>query len=218
MSSEAVLDGSNLPTTIVPLTSDPNDFSVAAAIQGGANGINASAPWYDALSVTSISLEFWARTLENVATPFRFTSGALDGIIITDPNSLNVTWHVDVGGTPTAYSMNDLANMDDSWHHYAFVYNETNGEATFFVDGMLTDSFDGPDSAPLVLLPGTPVELGVIMDYASAGQGTLDEVRIDGTVLTPGAFLTPEPATGLQLVLGLAMLAARRRRAVRSSS
>jgi hypothetical protein len=63
LSSEAVLDSSNLPTTIVPLTSDPNNFSVAAAFQGGSNGINASAAWYDELAVTSISLEFWARTL-----------------------------------------------------------------------------------------------------------------------------------------------------------
>lgn len=108
--------------------------------------------------------------------------------------------------------MSGLANMDDSWSHYAFVYDETNGEATFFVDGVVAGFFDGPDSAPLVLLPGTLVELGVLMDYASAGQGTLDEIRIDGTVLTPDTFLAPEPATGLQLALGLAMLAARRRR------
>ena len=39
-----------------------------------------------------------------------------------------------------------------------------------------------------------------------------DHRRALRRVLTPAAFLVPEPTTGLQLVLGLAMLAARRSR------
>lgn len=217
LSSEALLDGSNLPTTIVPLTSEPNNFSVAAAIQGGPNGINGSAAWYSALDVTSITLEYWGRTLETTATPFRFSTGGLDGIVITDPNTLNVTWNVDVAGTPTAYSLTNLDNMDANWSHYAFVYDETNGLASFYVDGVIAGSFDGPDNSPLIVVPGTSIELGVLMDYASAGQGTLDEVRIDGTVLSPTIFLVPEPTTGLQLALGLAMLGAVGRRRSRSA-
>jgi hypothetical protein len=217
-STEAVLDGSNLPTTIVPLTDDPNSLSLASAFQGGTNGINASAAWYDALSVTSISVEYWARTQETVATPFQFTTGGLDGIVITNPNALSVTWHVDVGGIPTAFTMSNLDDMDANWSHYAFVYDEVTGQATFYVDGVVVGFFDGPDGSPLVIVPGTSVEIGVLMDYASAGQGTMDEVRIDGTALGPlGLLLVPEPATGLQLALGLVWLAARgRRRALRA--
>ncbi len=205
ISAEAALDGSNLPTTVVPLSSDPNAFSIGATAQGGANGINASAAWYAELAVTSISIEFWARTQESVATPFRWTSGGADGILLTDPNSLDLTWHVDVGGTPTAFQMTNLDNMDTNWSHYAFTYSEVSGIARFYLDGLLVQSFDGPDGAPLVLVPGTPIELGVLMDFASAGQGTIDEVRIDGSMLSPGGFLVPEPATGLLLLLGLAL-------------
>lgn len=214
VSSEAVLDGSSLPTTIVPLTAASNDFSVASAFQGGPNGINASAAWYPALDVTSITIEFWARTLESQATPFRFSSGGLDGVIIGDPNSLDVTWHVDVAGTPTAYSLSDLDDMDASWSHYAFAYDEASGLATFYVDGVVAGSFDGPDNSPLVLVAGTPVEVGVLMDYASAGQGTVDELRIDGSVLPPGGFLAvPEPRSALLLGLGLCLLPRGKRRA-----
>lgn len=210
-SSEAELDGSNLPTTTVPLTTASNNFSVASRFQGGANGINASAAWYAELSVTSISIEFWARTTESVATPFRWTTGGLDGVVITDPNSLEVTWAVDVAGTPTAFTMSALDNMDANWSHYAFVYDEVTGIAEFWVDGTLVSSFDGPDNAGLRIASGTPIELGVLMDYSSAGQGTIDEVRIDGTALGPVAFLVPEPGTASLLGTGLVLLALRRR-------
>ena len=220
VSAEAGLDGSNLPTTLVPLSSDPNVFSIAATAQGGANGINASAAWYAELAVTSISIEFWARTGESVATPFRWTTGGADGIVLTDPNSLDLTWWVDVGGTPTAFQMNNLDDMDTTWSHYAFTYSEFSGIARFYLDGVLVQSFDGPDGAPLLLVPGTPIELGVLMDFASAGQGTIDEVRIDGSTLSPGGLLVPEPSTGALLFAGLALALAtpRRERSRRTSA
>jgi hypothetical protein len=80
---------------------------------------------------------------------------------------------------------------------------------------VLVSSFDGPDGSPLYLVPGTPVQVGVLMDYAQAGQGTMDEVRIDGSVLTPPVFLVREPVSGALLGFGLWGLAARRRRAAR---
>ena len=115
VSSEAQLDGVNLPLTTVPITFQSNQFSVSSFNQGGSAGINGSAAWYPELAVTSVTIEYWARTVESTATPFSWTSGGLDGIVITDPNSLDVTWHVDVGGTPTAYSLTNLANMDANW-------------------------------------------------------------------------------------------------------
>jgi hypothetical protein len=214
VSSEAQLDGVNLPTTIVPITFQSNQFSVSSFNQGGAAGINGSAAWYPELAVTSVTVEYWARTVESTATPFSWTTGGLDGIVIANPNSIDVTWHVDVGGTPTAYSFTDVTNMDASWHHYAFSYDEVDGLASFFLDGVLLESFDGPDGAPLVLVAGTPIEAGVLMDYASAGQGTLDELKIDGTVLDiEELLLSPEPGTATLLGLGLLLLAARSRRA-----
>jgi len=212
VSSEAQLDGVNLPSTTVPITFESNLFSVSSFNQGGAAGINGSAAWYPELAVTSVTIEYWARTVESIATPFSWTTGGLDGIAITDPNSLDVTWHVDVGGTPTAFSMTNLSNMDSIWHHYAFSYDEVAGVASFYVDGVLVQSFDGPDGAPLVVLAGTALEAGVLMDYASAGQGTLDELKIDGSVLgTDELLLAPEPGSAALLGLGL-LLATRMRR------
>lgn len=210
VSAEATLDGANLPTGVVPLTFSTNASSLGATAQGGANGINAAAAWYPELAVTSITVEFWARTVESVATPFRMSSGGLDGIVVTDPNSLDVTWHVDVGGTPTRFSFSGVDDMDAAWSHYAFVYDEVFGVATFYVDGLVVATFDGPDGAPLVLLPGTAVEVGVLMDYASAGQGTIDELRISNAALGPSGFLVPEPSTGALVALGTAVLAMRR--------
>jgi hypothetical protein len=40
--AEALLDASKLPSNL-PLSSDPNAFSIGATAQGGANGINAPA-------------------------------------------------------------------------------------------------------------------------------------------------------------------------------
>ena len=74
------------------------------------------------------------------------------------------------------------------------------------------DSFDGPDNAPLVIIANTPVQLGVLMDFATAGQGTLDEVRMSGTALGLSGLLVPEPSNALLVGLGLVALSARRRR------
>jgi hypothetical protein len=215
ISLTAELDGSNLPVGVVPLSTEPNAFALASRFQGGAAGIDASAAWYDALAVTSVTVEYWARTGESTATPFRWTTGGADGIVITDPNSLDVTWYVDVAGAATAFTMTGLDDMDTAWSHYAFAYDEVTGVATFYVDGVVVDSFDGPDGAPLVVIAGTPIELGVLMDFASAGQGTIDEVRISGAALGAPALLTPEPSAGLLTAVGVLVLSRRGRRSAR---
>lgn len=211
LSSEAQLDGSNLPVGVIPLTFSSNQFSAAATQQGGANGINASAAWYPELAVASITVEYWARTVEGTATPFRMSSGGQDGIVITNPNALTLTYYVDDAGTTRAYTLNNLDDMGSSWRHYAFAYDHITGISTFYVDGATVASFDGPDNAPLVILNGTSIEVGVVMDYASAGQGTVDELKIDGTVLGPMDFLVPEPSAGTLTALGFAVLALGRR-------
>ena len=50
------------------------------------------------------------------------------------------------------------------------------------------------------------------MDFSSAGQGTLDEVRISDTALGLSGLLTPEPSSGVLIGMGLVALAVRRRR------
>ncbi len=83
--------------------------------------------------------------------------------------------------------MSGLGDTDASWRHYAFTYDETGGIA------------------------GTAFQIGGRMDYSSAGQGTMDEVRLDNTSLAPSAFLIPEPSSSLLLGAGLVGIAAWRR-------
>jgi len=208
VSSEAFVDLAANPNGTVPLTGTPNLGSVGATMQGSENGINATAAWYPELDVSSISLEFWARTGENVATLFSRTSGGADGLVIGNPNSLDVTYYVSDGaGGAVERSLVDVFDMDDAWRHYAFVYDETTGIGTFFVDGVAVASDDGPDGRPLVWGTAVPVQLGPRMDFAAAFNGTLDEVRIRDT--SSGPLLIPEPGASL-LVLAVALRAGRR--------
>jgi MYXO-CTERM domain-containing protein len=208
-STEAFIDNVANPNGTVPYTGNPNSGSVGGTFQGGTNGINATAAWYTALDTPSVTIEYWARTVENTATLFSRTTGGADGIIITDPNALNITYHVSDGaGGSTAVTLTGLDNMDATWRHYAFTYDHLQGLGEFFVDGVLVGSDDGPDDRALVWGFQTGLTVGLLMDYAAAFNGTLDEVRIDDGALPIAQFLsTPEPSSATLGMIGLAALA-----------
>jgi hypothetical protein len=216
LSASAFVDLVANPNGTVPATGSTNLGSLGSTQQGGPAGINASAAWYAALDTASITLEFWARTGEAEATLISRTTGA-NGIVIRNPNALSVTYYVSNGaGGGTAVTLSGLDNMDANWSHYAFSYDAASGVGLFYVDGVVVASNDGADNRGLFWGAPSSLQIGTLMDYASAFNGTLDEVRVDSTALGPTAFLNqlvPEPGTALLLGLGLAGLSARRRSA-----
>ena len=214
-STEAFVDTVAGPNGSIPLSGDPNGGSVGSTQQGGGNGINATAAWYAELDVPSITIEFWARTVESTATLFSRTSGGADGIVIENPNSLDVTYYTEDGlGGVMQIQLLDLFDMDANWNHFAFTYDQATGEGWFMVDGAPVAYYNGPDGAALVWGNQVDVEIGWLMDFADDFNGTLDEFRIlDAAAGSAEPILVAEPAhvvlasTGL---LGLFLVGRRR--------
>jgi hypothetical protein len=204
-SNEAFVDTVAGPNGTIPLTSDPNDGSIGSTRQGPGDGINATAAWYPELDVSSITIEFWARTVEAQATLFSRTSGGADGIILENPNSLDLTYYTEDGlGGVLQVQLLDLWDMDANWSHFSFSYDEANGVGVFRVDGNLVAMNDGPDGAALVWGNQVDLQIGWLMDYADSFNGTLDEFRIlDGPASAADPFLIPEPRRALTASLGL---------------
>jgi hypothetical protein len=214
-SSEAFIDTAANPNFTVPLTGQANAGSIGGTQQGGANGINATAAWYAELDVSSITVEFWARTVENVATLFSRSSGN-DGLTISNPSSLDIVYWVDDGaGGATQVQILNVYDMDATWHHFAFTYDEVSGAGYFWVDGVAVGWNDGPDNRALYRGNQVDVSVGDRMDFAAAFNGTLDELRIMDEVPSSSApTLAPEPSALALASVGLFGLFAlgRRRR------
>jgi len=204
LSSEAFVDTAANPNFTVPLTGAANGGSVGATQQGGDEGINATAAWYPELDVSSITVEFWARTVESTATLFSRSSGS-DGLVIANPNSLDVTYWVEDGlGGATRVDLLDLFDMDSTWHHFAFVYDAATGRGAVSIDGSLVGQHLGPAGRSLVWGDAVDLEVGHQMDHAAAFNGTLDELRImDETPSGTAPTLIPEPPALPLLALAL---------------
>jgi concanavalin A-like lectin/glucanase superfamily protein len=208
LSNEAFIDFAANPNGTVPNTGSINLGSIGSRLQGGGNGINGTIASYSALDATSLTAEFWARTGEGQATLLQRSSGA-NGFTIANPNALSITYHVSNGaGGSVAITLNTGHNMDATWRHYAFTYDQATGVGSFYVDGAVVASSNGVDGRALYWGGASTLLVGQLMDYASAFNGTMDEVRLSNVALPSTQFLgaVAEPASAL--LLGLAFAAA----------
>jgi len=202
LSTEAFVDLAANPTGTVPNTGAINLGSVGSSLQGGGNGINGTIAWTSVLDTSSLTAEFWARTGEATATLLARSSGA-NGFTIANPNALVLTYYVSNGaGGGLAVTLNTGHNMDATWRHYAFSYDQATGVGAFYVDGVVVASNNGVDGRAMYWGGASPLRVGQLMDYAAAFNGTLDELRLSDVALPSTQFLgaVAEPTT---LLLGL---------------
>jgi hypothetical protein len=217
LSNQAFVDLAANPNGTVPNTGAINLGSVGSTLQGGGNGINGSIASYSMLDASSLTAEFWARTGEAQATLLQRSSGA-NGFSIANPNALAITYYVSNGaGGGALVTLDTGHNMDATWRHYAFTYDQASGVGAFYVDGVLVASNNGVDGRALYWGTASTLQVGQLMDYASAFNGTLDELRLSNVALSSTQFLGAVAEPAAALLLGLALLAAQARAGKASS-
>lgn len=169
----------NTPVATIPRTLQPN---VNALAHGASQNLRGAVAYDDRLDVTSIGIEFWARTTEGQAAFFdRSINFPNDGLRIDNPDNVRVRYHVDNGaGGALRREILSGHDMDDTWRHYAFIYDEATGMGCLYVDGVLTGTCDaGTPNRPLVWAPSTPIRIGNDMDGGNmVDPAVIDELRI----------------------------------------
>lgn len=165
----------------------------AGAVDGLAN-INGTVPAYAALNVGSITVEFWARTVEGAGDLVSRTDGSTAGFRITDFNSVDVTYYVDDGlGGSQAVSINTSLNLDLPWTHIAWTYDAVSGIGSVWSNGTrIGVQGTATPGMGLVWTGSGDLKVGMDMDGGASlitGSGLLDELRISDTALEPVQML-----------------------------
>ncbi len=110
----------------------------------------------------------------------------------------------------------------NEWVHVAGVLDNDTGAMSLYLDGVLVDSIITDVRPFAVLDPNLNAGLSIggfpATDYFGPFRGMIDEVRISDTALSPDEFLNsvppvPEPATASLLLMGVAGLFYRKRKA-----
>ena len=167
--------------------------SNAGAVDGLAN-INGTVPAYAALNVGSITVEFWARSVEGAGDLVSRTDGSTAGFRITDFNGVDATYYVDDGlGGSQAVTINTSLNLDTAWTHIAWTYDAVSGLGSVWANGTRVGvQGTATPGMGLVWTGAGDLKVGTDMDGSASlitGSGLLDELRISDTALAPAQML-----------------------------
>jgi hypothetical protein len=206
-----------VPANPVPQTGAANVGSL-----NGSTDINGTVAAYAALNVSSFTFELFERSQEATATLAsrgNGTSTTRGFTFFNNLNTLTVTYATDDGAggvTSNVLNIGDVNNTT-AWHHIAFTFDAATGVGNAYLDGVLTQTKDGPDGLGMLWTAATALSLGTQMDgggiSSGSTEGIMDEVRLSDTALLPSQFLNvvPEPHSALLVLCGAMALLGRRR-------
>lgn len=174
----------NSPATKAAVGPDATGISsYAASVAGGVGGTNGLTPNGHDINMTmagstftgmqgiDVSVDFLRR--ENGASFFML--GNFDFGITT--GAIYVKFTVNVGGAPTALTLGTGAATDALFHTYRFVYNNTTGVGSLYLDGVLKASTSVAANSPLVWGSGNAT-IGSAMDGSGSTAAELDNLII----------------------------------------
>ena len=165
----------------------------AGSVDGLAN-LNGTVVSYASLDVASITVEFWAHSTEGTADLVTRTDGSSAGFVITDVNSVDVTYYVDDGlGGSQAITINTGLNLDTPWVHVAWTYDAVTGIGSVWSNGIRVGVQATPTPGMSLIWTGAGnLKVGTDMDGGGSlitGHGLIDEVRISDVALAPAQML-----------------------------
>ncbi|MEM1013398.1 MAG: LamG-like jellyroll fold domain-containing protein [Planctomycetota bacterium] len=204
-----------VPFDTVPLTGAANSGALSGVDNTGFSpDISGSVSYYPALDASSITIEFFARTLENQGNFISRRDGASSGILINNPSELSVRYTTVSG----LVELTDLFDFGADWEHFAFTYDQATGVGNVYVSGNLVGTHDGPDGEALTWPSGSALLVGQALAGGPAllRESIFDELRISDTALNTTEFLDPfvipEPASLAAGAVGALLLLRRQRR------
>ncbi len=199
-SSGASVDTANVPVAFIPNTGAANLGSF-----NGSPNLNASVTAYPALDSGSITVEFWARTVEGLGDFISRTNNTSAGFKMTGFNGLQVNYYVDDGlGGSQSVAINTTYDMGSAWDHIAWSYDQASGLGRVFVNGkQVGESASATAGQALIWTGAGNLSVGNDMDGGSLSSastaGYFDELRISDTALPTHQLLV---APGLAVDFG----------------
>jgi|GEM_PF-5495837 len=205
----------NVPFDTVPGTGAANTGTLGPHTNPSLHpDVSGWVPYYAALDVGSVTVEFFVRTDENfVLQLFGRWAGGL-GLEIGVIDTLRLQYTTASG----TVKMSDLFTFDGEWEHVAFTYDQASGVGKLFVSGELMAMNDGPDGEALIWPSGEGIHVARTLAGGTLGRtGLFDELRISDRALDTTEFLAPfvtipEPTSAALLGVGSLALLRRRRR------
>jgi hypothetical protein len=195
----------DVPTSIIPLTGQPNNYSLRFG--GGSEYIDLSNA--NTLSLGSaFTIEFYMKPATDliIAPMFGFDSGSKLYFLMADTGSdlvMRGEFQDQIDGPFSASLV-----TPGTWQHFALVMEPT--EYTVYIDGQVqyNGGYPGGASGPYEFTGNVALGTRTIGGESGTWRGWIDEFRISSEALTPDQFLiAPEPSTLLLLGAGAAALA-----------